>query len=134
MNVLEAGHGDLIHFCRYVPLLKSVCSTLHITLICHSALQTLLAGVDRLYALNEVIPTTRWDYWVLVRSLRGLCGMRFDTIQVPIPCLAADPERVVYWATHLRTDRLKVGLVCKVIQILKTIWSVRCHRWRRWPR
>jgi hypothetical protein len=37
-----------------VPLLKSVCSTL----ICHPALKTLLAmlsGVDRLYALNEVI-------------------------------------------------------------------------------
>ena len=52
--VLEAGHGGLIHFCRYVPLLKSVCSTL----ICHPALKTLLAmlsGVDRLYALNEVI-------------------------------------------------------------------------------
>ncbi len=52
--VLEAGHGGLIHFCRYVPLLKSVCSTL----ICHPALKTLLAmlsGIDRLYALNEVI-------------------------------------------------------------------------------
>jgi hypothetical protein len=45
-----------------VPLLKPVCSTLHITLICHPALKTLLAtlaGVDRLYALNEVIPPTR---------------------------------------------------------------------------
>ena len=52
--VLEADHGGLIHFCRYVPLLKSVCSTL----ICHPALKTLLAmlsGVDCLYALNEVI-------------------------------------------------------------------------------
>lgn len=108
--VLEAGHGGLIHFCRYVPLLKSVCSTL----ICHPALKTLLAmlsGVDRIYALNEVIPPTRWNDWGPVLSLPGLCGTRFDTIPAPIPYLAAAPERMVYWATHLRTDRLKVGLV-----------------------
>ena len=110
--VLEAGHGGLIYFCRYVPLLKSVCSTL----ICHRALKTLLAmlsGVDRLYALNEVIPPTRWNYWGPVLSLPGLCGTRVDTIPAPIPYLAAAPERMVYWATHLRTDRLKVGLVWK---------------------
>lgn len=114
--VLEAGHGDLIHFCRYVPLLKSVSSTLHITLICHPALKTLLAtlaGVDRLYALNDIIPSTRWDYWVPVLSLPGLCGTRLDTIPAPIPYLAADPGRSAYRATHLRTDRLKVGLVWK---------------------
>ena len=113
---LESGHGDLIQFCRYIPLLKSVCSTLHITLICHPALKTLLAtlaGVDRLYALNEVIPPTHWDYWVPVLSLPGLCGTRLDTIPAPIPYLAADPERVAYWAAHLCTDRLKVGLVWK---------------------
>lgn len=114
--VLEAGHGDLIQFCRYVPLLAAACTGLHITLICHPALKTLLAtlsGVDCLYAYDEAIPSTHWDYWVPVLSLPGLCGARIDTIAAPIPYLAADPRRVAYWAAQLRTDRLKVGLVWK---------------------
>lgn len=112
--VLEAGHGDLIQFCRYIPLLAAASTGLHITLICHPALKTLLAtlsGVDCLYAFDEAIPATRWDYWVPVLSLPGLCGTRIDTVPAPVPYLAANRARVAYWAAQLGTDRLKVGLV-----------------------
>src|ERR1035437_2836486 len=51
----EAGHGDMIQFCRYAAVLKAQGSS-HITIICHPALKTLfktLNGVDAVIPLDR---------------------------------------------------------------------------------
>lgn len=109
---LEAGHGDLIQFCRYVALLPGAV----ITLICHPALKSLMAtlsGVAKLYAFDEQIAPTHWDYWVPVLSLPGLCGTRPDNIPAAIPYLSADPARAASWAARLPAGRMTVGLAWK---------------------
>ena len=62
----EAGHGDMIQFCRYVAVLKAQ-GAASITMICHPALVKLfadLAGLDNIISLDEQIPSSGWDYWM----------------------------------------------------------------------
>jgi Flp pilus assembly protein TadD len=108
----EAGHGDMIQFCRYAVALKAM-GAAHVTLICHPGLQTLFAtlpGVDEIRTINDDISATNWDYWTLPMSLPYHCGTRADTIPAPIPYLAADAATAAAWASRLPAAALRVGL------------------------
>lgn len=117
----EAGHGDLIQFCRYVPLLKAR-GAARITLWCHPALKRLFAtlgGVDAVVGLNEEIPDAH-DFWVPALSLPYRFGTRLDTIPASIPYLRAAPDDVARWTARLAQhdssaggSPLRVGLVWK---------------------
>ncbi|HWQ09277.1 MAG TPA: tetratricopeptide repeat protein, partial [Holophaga sp.] len=79
---IEKGHGDMLQFCRYVPLLKAR-GAARIGLVCHGALARLLRpmeGLDALFPLEDGIPTDGWDHWTLPLSLPLHCGTRMDTI------------------------------------------------------
>ena len=119
----EAGHGDMIQFVRYAAVLKSQ-GAAHITLLCHPALKALLAtlsGVDTIFAFNEDVPTSGWDFWTPPLSIPLYCQTREDSIPATIPYLYAEPKKQAKWAEHLaqtlspqlRPERrdLKVGLV-----------------------
>lgn len=85
----EGGHGDMIQFCRYVPLLKRR-GARRVVILCQAALCTLLAsieGVDEVVAAGAAVP--RCDLWVPLLSLPGLCDTRLQTIPASIPYLAA---------------------------------------------
>lgn len=116
---IEAGHGDMIQFCRYAPLLKAR-GAAHIGLICHPALKTLLAtldGVDTIIALDESLPACTWDYWVPPLSLPLHCQTRLDNMPAALPYLHADPDKTARWAERLHLDALagqrRIGLVWK---------------------
>lgn len=111
----EAGHGDMIHFCRYAQELKNKGASF-ITLLCHPALKRLFAslpGVDQVCDFNQKIDTEGWDYWSPPLSLPYYCQTRLATIPLDIPYLSAAPQLTEAWAQRLplRPDsQLRVGL------------------------
>jgi len=116
---IEAGHGDMIQFCRYAALLKAQ-GTIQISVICHPALKSLFAtlpSVDSVVALDEPLPTTNWDFWTPPLSIPFYCQTRIDSIPATLPYLWADSKKVEYWASVVNsmsvpTER-RVGLVWK---------------------
>ncbi|EYC51592.1 hypothetical protein AZ34_11235 [Hylemonella gracilis str. Niagara R] len=120
---LEAGHGDMIHFCRYAALAKAA-GARRVTVLCHPALVTLFAtlvGCDQAIPFDQDLPegtdgeAPHFDYWVPPLSLPYLFATRPDTIPATLPYLHADPARVAHWAPRLAAPPgvLKVGLVWK---------------------
>jgi Flp pilus assembly protein TadD len=111
----EAGHGDMIQFCRYAVVLKAM-GAVRMTVVCHPGLTRLfrtLSGVDEVLSLHDDVPTSGWDFWTPPMSLPHYCGTRLDHIPAPIPYLAADPELAARWAQRLPADGARVGLVWK---------------------
>ncbi|MRX07796.1 tetratricopeptide repeat protein [Pseudoduganella sp. FT25W] len=108
---LEAGHGDMIHFCRYAPMLKAR-GARRVDVVCHPALRRLFAalpGVDHVYALGEALPGG-WDYWTRPMRLPGLFGTEMATIPADVPYLRADAALVQQWRCELPQQGLRVGL------------------------
>jgi hypothetical protein len=111
----EAGHGDMIQFCRYALNLKSMGAS-RIGVVCHPALKILfgtLSGVDAVFSFLEAFPASGWDYWTPPLSLPYYCKTRLDSIPAPIPYLSADPVRVARWSPLLPASGLRVGLAWK---------------------
>jgi Flp pilus assembly protein TadD len=111
----EAGHGDMIQFCRYAESLKAQGAEV-VTLVCHPALKRLFAsvpGVDELFALDEAIPKSGWHFWTPLLSIPHYCKTRIDTIPARIPYLHASDEHIRHWAKQLPQGGLRVGLVWK---------------------
>ncbi len=115
MVVLEAGHGDMIQFCRYLPLLRTQ-GAARLGLVCHPGLETLFAtlpGVDTVFSVADDVPAHGWDYWSPPMSLPHYCGTRLDNIPAQIPYLAAEAQRLAAWQATLPGGKLRVGLVWK---------------------
>lgn len=116
---IEAGHGDMIQFCRYASRLKERGAT-RLGILCHPALKVLfatLADMDTVIALDEPLPDEAWDYWSPPLSLPFHCRTRIDSVPSALPYLYPDPELCRHWAARL--DRAShpgewhIGLVWK---------------------
>ena len=111
----EAGHGDMIQFCRYAAQLKAAGAS-KVDLLCHPALKRLmrsLAAVDDVWGFDETLPgDCTYDYWVPPLSLPYLFAVRPDTPTV-LPYLHAEPALLAHWAGALPAAGLRVGLVWK---------------------
>lgn len=108
----EGGFGDMIQFCRYVPLLKRQGAS-RIGLICQRELVRLfetLPGLDAVVALGDPIPGPDWDFWTLPLSLPLRCGTRLDSVPSEIPYLHPRTEWIEAWRPRLPEARLRVGL------------------------
>lgn len=111
----EAGHGDMIQFCRYAALLKEK-GAARVAVVCHPALKTLfasLSGVDEVFSLHDEVSKSVWDFWSPPLSLPYYCGTGLDNIPAGIPYLAAEPAKVVVWRAQLPSSGLRVGLAWK---------------------
>jgi Flp pilus assembly protein TadD len=111
----EAGHGDVIQFARYIPMLKAAGAS-RITLICHPALKTLmmtLEGIGSVIALDEDVPSDGWDYWTPLMSLPYRFSTRAASIPTYIPYLHTDAHKVQQWSNQLPHGRPRIGLVWK---------------------
>jgi Tfp pilus assembly protein PilF len=113
----EAGHGDMIQFCRFAAELKAR-GAVRITVVCHPALKRVfatLAGVDDLFAFDEELPSGEWDFWTPPLSIPYYCGTRLPSIPGRIPYLWADPNLTEAWSTLLATEcdpsAFRIGLV-----------------------
>ena len=111
----EAGHGDMIQFCRYAARLKAM-GAARIAVVCHPGLKILfasLSGADQVFSFEDDIPVSGWDFWSPPMSLPCYCRTRMDSIPAAIPYLAADSSRLARWSTLLPATGTRVGLVWK---------------------
>ena len=110
----EAGHGDVIQFCRYIPMLKATGAG-RITLLCHPGLQrlmTTLPGVDEVLSLDAPWPATQWDLWTPMLSLPRHLGTRIDNVPATTPYLSANEDDMQRWSESLgELKSHRVGLV-----------------------
>lgn len=109
----EMGHGDMIFYSRYLPILK-VLGVQRLALICHPGLKKLfatLADLDQIFSFDDVVPAAGWDYWTPPMSLPLHCATRAHNIPAAIPYLQADPALVAEWHMRIPTGGLRVGLV-----------------------
>ena len=111
----EAGHGDMIQFCRYANVLKER-GAARIGLVCQPALVRLmatLASVDAVFPLDGAMPVAGWDCWVPPLSIPYHCGTRVDSIPAQLPYLHAEPALAAHWRAQMPATGLRVGLVWK---------------------
>lgn len=109
----EAGHGDMIQFCRYVEKLKTAGAE-HVTVLCHPALQRLfgsLQDADEILALGQSLDGRHWDFWCPAMSLPHFCGTTLDTIPATIPYLGATAKNCAHWLSQLPAEGPRIGLV-----------------------
>ncbi len=111
----EQGFGDMLQFCRYVPLIAQSAAKIH--WVVHPLLRRLF---EQSFSLPNVIitstthPVPEHDAHCSVMSLPLICGT--DTIdKIPSePYLVADPVSVEMWRKKIAVlpdCRLRVGLV-----------------------
>lgn len=110
---LEAGQGDMIHFCRYAALAKAE-GAARIGVVCHPSLKTLFAsmdGIDVAYAYDDAVPREGWDYWTLPMAMPRWFATAPASIPAPVPYVHADPALCAHWRAILPQTGLRVGLV-----------------------
>ena len=111
----EGGHGDMIQFCRYIPLLKAL-GAARIGMQCPAVLAPLLhnlEGLDETLPANQPVPSDTWDYWVPILSLPKLFWRQISGIPAALPYLRATPAKRRFWEPQLPHPRWRIGLCWK---------------------
>lgn len=111
----EGGHGDMIQFSRYVPLLKAR-GARRVSLVCPPSLARLFAtlpGIDQVLPSDQPVPVAGWDFWSAPMSLPFYCDTQLADIPAPIPYLSACTPDAARWAARLPKQGRRVGLVWK---------------------
>lgn len=106
--VADAGYGDVIHFCRYVPGL--VAAGADVTVICRPRLHRLLASLLRGTRVLETDDGRAYDCFIPFSNLPYVCATTRDTIPGETPYLLAEPSLVGMWRERLGDGGFKVGL------------------------
>ncbi len=94
----EQGLGDMIQFCRYVPLIHGG----HVVVATPSPLLRLLRtlpGAPEVVPLQSVVPDANVACTVL--DLPVLFGTTLDSIPATMPYLHAEPDAVAGWRSRL---------------------------------
>jgi len=107
---VEQGFGDVIQFCRYVPLLaqRGAKVLLETSPELEGLLKT-LPGNPTLLPLNQV--PEQYDFACPLMSVPLWAGTTLETIPAPIPYLKSDPAIVDRWQRYFMSDpNLKVGI------------------------
>ena len=105
----EQGLGDIIQFCRYLPLLKKMGAdlTFQVTEELHSLLQT----IDVDLKLTSSLPSEKQiDFETPLMSLPHLLNTSLETIPKNIPYLSADPMKAMLWSNRFTRNNFKVGI------------------------
>jgi tetratricopeptide (TPR) repeat protein len=120
----EQGLGDVLQFCRYLPLLAARGTTVVFEVMpsLRRLLRT-LPGAIRLIARGEPLPSV--DCYCPLLSLPLAFNTRPDTIPAQVPYLTAEPERIARWTQRLRElPGLRVGLAWQGNPAVeKLIWA-----------
>ncbi len=105
----EQGLGDLIQFCRYLPLLKDLGAD--VTLLGRRSMFRLLSTLSKPPHFVEATPPQEsFDYQSALMSLPFACGTSLATVPAHVPYLHAEPARVAAWSQRLGRDGLRIGI------------------------
>ena len=105
----EQGLGDIIQFCRYLPLLenKNAHVIFEVKASMHSLLKTLS---NKIIYTNKISENIIIDFESPLLSLPYLFKTEIKTIPKFIPYLKANSHKVSEWSKKLNSDRFKVGI------------------------
>ena len=104
----EQGHGDVIQFARYLPLLKMAGAD--VTFLCRRSLHRLLGGLPLpIPVVDELPPGAIFDRQVALSSLPRLFRTREESIPHAASYLAPEPALAAAWAARLGPG-FKIGL------------------------
>ncbi|MBF0297036.1 MAG: tetratricopeptide repeat protein [Magnetococcales bacterium] len=109
----EQGSGDVLQFCRFLPLLKARGAG-RLILACQPELSHLmrtLAGVERVVTPDEGDGPPQADFWTPILSIPWLLQIDAQGIPGALPYLHAPRERLAHWQGHPFPPGLRVGLV-----------------------
>lgn len=109
----EQGLGDVIQFCRYLPMVKALGGK--IILEVQAALAPLLQNLP---SVDETVifdpqrpPATRYDRHVPLASLPMLMKTTLENIPSHVPYIQADGDKFGQWQKRLTAGGLRVGIV-----------------------
>jgi tetratricopeptide (TPR) repeat protein len=120
--VCEQGFGDVLQFCRYVPVLADM--GFNVRLKAPAPLHSLLTSLRGLFALvlpeDASSPDTALSLPMM--SLPKLLGTQLTNLPSSIPYLGADPQKVIFFQEHINRllgprssdpvrRKLRIGLV-----------------------
>ena len=106
----EQGNGDHLQFCRYLAKLSDLGAT--VSYLAPTRLHRLfgtLRGAVKL--LSEIPDNSRFDFQCPLMHLPGLFNRLGYPIPTDAPYLAAEPERVAHWRTHIGDHGFRIGIV-----------------------
>jgi len=104
----EQGLGDMLQFCRYVPL--AAARGWRVVVEADRLLIPLIGRLDGaadVVARGDVLPA--FDAYCPVMSLPGIFGTTLQTIPAAVPYLTADPDKAAAWRPRV-AGRFRVGL------------------------
>ena len=105
----EQGLGDIIQFCRYLPLLEQEGAdvTFKVKQVLHTILQTMGCNFN----LSKSYPEEKKiDFETPLMSLPNLFNTDLKSIPASIPYLYADSDRTKTWGDRLSKDKFKIGI------------------------
>jgi tetratricopeptide (TPR) repeat protein len=120
----EQGLGDVIQFCRYLPLLAARgASVVFEVMPSLKALLRTLPPAIRLVGRGEPLPTV--DYYCPLLSLPLAFNTRLDTIPASVPYLTPEPQRTARWIERLGAlPGLRVGVAWQGnLAVERLIWA-----------
>ena len=120
----EQGLGDVIHFCRYLPLLAAHGATVVFEVMPSlKALLRTLPGAIQIVGRGEPLPAV--DCYCPLLSLPLAFKTQLDTIPAQTSYLAPEPDRVALWASRLQAvPGLRVGIAWQGnLAVEKLIWA-----------
>lgn len=120
----EQGLGDVIHFCRYLPLLAAQGAAVVFEVMPSlQALLKTLPGTFQMVTRGEPLPEV--DYYCPLLSLPLACKTQLNTIPAQASYLAPEPDRVTRWAARLQAlPGLRVGIAWQGnLAVEKLIWA-----------
>ncbi len=110
----EQGFGDALHFCRYLPLVKTRGGSVQFSV--PKPLLRLFSnfpGIDKLIEHSAAaISETQFDLAVPLLSLPNIFGTTLHTIPVSVPYLTAEQHSIAAWRGKVNCPgtNLRVGL------------------------
>jgi len=106
------GLGDIIHFCRYLPLLAGIARGVAVQ--APDAMHALLAclpGVRAVFPLGDDVALPDFDVDAELMELPHAFRSTLATLPAAVPYLTVEPERVAVQAARLGgAGRLRVGI------------------------
>jgi Flp pilus assembly protein TadD len=119
---VEQGLGDVLQFCRYVPLIKKLHPRCRITIATLPTLHDLLRSLPGLDGVTNVAPPYPQAACTLsLLSVPRVLGTTLATIPADVPYLRADPALVAKWSARIKKDtpegEPRIGLFWRGTQV-----------------
>lgn len=117
--VQEGGFGDVLHFGRYLAVLKAA-GARRVVLVCKTELVALMRGLNGCDEVQDLATCQfehcQVDAWVPLLSMPGLFQTDLYNLPAHLPYIAVDPALRGMWAARLGPRQpgvLRVGVVWK---------------------